>query len=952
MRSVATSEPLQRGDDDRAVEDPAVLLELLGPVRVTRQGRQLGLVGRQLAVLAVLAARAPHIVSADDLAAAVWGEDVDRSLVRNRLQVALSQVRREIGAEAIRTVPPGYRLDVHAVATDTARFEQLVASATERPTEAARLLSEALRLLRGVPLADVEAPGLDDLRLHLDERVLLAREALAAALLDADRPGEAEAVVAVVVAAQPFRERSAGQLALALYRSGRQADALEVLRRLRERLADALGVDPTPAIAQLETAILQQDPSLGPAGALITAPSAPVPARARPPLPLAGLAGRRTDLRAVLERLDAPDVRLVTVVGPGGAGKTRLAQEVALERPGMLWVGLEAVGDADAVLPAIVTALELPASAAVPHADDLGRALQRRTVGLDNLEQVVDSAPMLAALLQHVDGLTLLVTSRVALRLPGEVVHHLGGLRLGAGGGDAGDLFIERAIAAGADRTRLDDHREAIADLVERVDGLPLAIELLAARARSTTPASLLKDVARWSAAESRGRGRPDRHRSVRAAIEWSWNLLSTSAQDALARLSVLIGIFTVDEAADALRMDRMTLSDHVEELVDASLVRPDDDGGLRLLVSVRAHAAERLERSGLTISVVRQVAEWVTDRFEDIDRREASGETVSPVDQSMPLANIPTALEYWEQTGQSIRLKSLLVHARRTWRDRTAGIEAAEWFARAGRLEPAPPEIEVPFLLTSVLAWRGIRSAEDRDGLLTRVAALCGSDPSAPWARVGAARLDLERAKVRMDVGDLAVARALAERALPEVRAAGDRLDEVRALNYLVDISEYEGEPEAGVRWAREQVACVDRYGLLAFRPNAYANLGFALVETGAVEEAAEVSHEAAAVAARTGDERMRIWAGVVLTLVALRRADAEGAERHIADGRRALDVVEDAELAYLLERAAAGLDALRGDRAGAERRIRGSDALLDGARVRTPLSRTVRALLGDAAG
>jgi predicted ATPase/DNA-binding SARP family transcriptional activator len=554
---------------------------ILGPLEVRHDGRALELGGpRNRALLAALLLRAGEPVSADALTDAVWGEEAAPTASR-ALQVQVSRLRSALGpaAERLETVGGGYRLRVEPGELDADRFELACRRGAELPPrEAAAVLREALAIWGGPVLADqryhpwaqAEIRRLEELRaLALEDRV-----GADLALGDHARlVGELEALVAE----HPLRERLRAQQMLALYRSGRHADALAVYRDARTVLDSELGLEPGPELRQLEQAILTHDPSLA-------APSDAEPGI--PPAPPAPTFGRDEDVRAATDRLE--DARLLTLTGPGGVGKTRLAVEIARVAGGR-FVPLASTADTDRI-PALIC--EALAVARIPGETDreaLERSLGRRPIllVLDNLEHLPDAAPLLADLLERHPGLRMLATSRQPVRIRAEQLFPVAPLVPGA---DAA-MFAERAHARDPAFALTDENRLEVATICERLAGLPLAIELAAARLGVLTPADLAERLS--GAVELLGHGpqdAPPRHRTLRATLDWSFDLLDVEEQDAFTALAAFAGGCELD-AAEAVTGAGL---EALESLVAKSLVTARG-GRLGLLEPVRQYAAERL---------------------------------------------------------------------------------------------------------------------------------------------------------------------------------------------------------------------------------------------------------------------------------------------------------------------------------------------------------------------
>jgi len=557
--------------------EPRMEVRVLGAAEVVVDDGPVALAGaKPRLLLAALALRVGETVSADRLIEELWGESPPETAL-NTLQGYVSGLRKALGAEVIERRTGGYALAVEPETVDVVRFKRLVAEAERsEPSRAAALLRSALALWRGEP--ELDAPHLEELRLAALEQRLDADLQLGRA---ADVVPELEALVRE----HPLRERVRAQLMLALYRGGRQADALEAFRDAKDLLRDELGLDPSPELQELERAILRQDAQLG-------APAQPAFA-----LPLAAtpIVGRTRELARADALLDG-GARLVTFTGPGGIGKTRLALEVAQRRgprhaDGALFVGLDAIDDPELVAPTILRALDAHAEA------DLATQVRGRELLLllDNFEQTVSAAPLVAKLLAAAPGLTVLVTSRKLLHVAGE--HELPVPPLA----EARELFFARAraVAPGLD---VSAHTQTVDAICEQLEGLPLAIELAAARARLLPPASLLERLtSRLELLTGGRRDAPERQRTVRATIDWSYRLLEPAEQTLFARLAVFVGGASL-AAAEEVCGEVATL-DALAVLVDSSLLQQlgEEEPRFRMLETLREYALEQLAAMGET---------------------------------------------------------------------------------------------------------------------------------------------------------------------------------------------------------------------------------------------------------------------------------------------------------------------------------------------------------------
>ena len=445
---------------------------------------------KQRVLLICLLIRANEVVSTDELIEALWGSEQPRSAAK-LLQVYVSQLRRVLDSGVLETRQPGYVLHVGAGELDARRFERGLDDAHEalaggNAALAASLFRRALALWRGPALHDVayEAFALPEAR-RLEERRLVCLEGRLAAELELRMHESALPELEALVREHPLREELRRLRMLALYRSGRQAEALAEYRAAAKLLRDELGLEPSEELRALEAAILNQDP------ALAETPSAASP-RAAVPVPASSLVGREEELAKLAALVSRGDVRIVTVNGAGGSGKTRVALELARRAAptfanGAAFVELAPLTDPSLVIQAIGQTLGIAEGAGESRAATLGRSLHDRELllVLDNFEHVVDAVADVATLVSLAPRLTVLVTSRRVLHVSGEHVFPLQPLPEA----DAARLFVERASARNAPPAAGDE--ESVRAICNRLDGLPLAVELAAARA-ATLPLRLL----------------------------------------------------------------------------------------------------------------------------------------------------------------------------------------------------------------------------------------------------------------------------------------------------------------------------------------------------------------------------------------------------------------------------------------------------------------------------
>ncbi len=565
---------------------------LLGPLTVVCDGHLLELGGyRQRAVLARLLLDVGRVVSTDRLVDDVW-EGHPPATAHKTLQKYVSQLRRVLCLPVVRTSSGGYVLEVEEASLDVRRFERLLSDG-DHAAALALWRGDFLACLSGIAFAAPERGRLEDLRLVALEGVISDELALGHHATVAGQLAE-------LVLAHPLRERLTALHMLALYRSGRQVEALRAFGEHRRHLVEDLGIDPAPELRDLETAILRQDPSLD------------LPAdtsghdhhlTGNLPLPLTSFVGRQAEVGAVDDALSAN--RLVTLTGPGGVGKTRLALAVGFRLvdryPGGVWlVDLSGVRSPELVPETVAAVLSIEVRDEHDRAGSLVAGLVHRppcVVVLDNCEHVVDATALLVArVLGACADVRVLATSRQPIGVDGEHLHPVPPLLLD----EAVQLFSERArhlgvpaSGAGADQT---------ADICRRLDGLPLAIELAASQLRVLAPDELVARLHHQLRFSGGARTTASRQRTLHDMVSWSYDLLPLAAQRVYARLGVFAGSFTLEAAetlARAAEAGAPDVLDHITTLVDHSLLVREhglrSGSRYRLLETMRLFALERL---------------------------------------------------------------------------------------------------------------------------------------------------------------------------------------------------------------------------------------------------------------------------------------------------------------------------------------------------------------------
>jgi predicted ATPase/DNA-binding SARP family transcriptional activator len=598
-----------------------VWVGVLGPLRLVVDGQPVDVPGpKRRAVLALLALAEGRTVPVDHLVDALWPSGVPES-GRPALHTHVSRLRGHLGAAAARlqTRSGGYRLELDPGGLDLSRARTLLATARTTgprdPAGALALLLEAHALWRGPILADladlgpVAAAAQECARLHQQ-----ITDALVSCAIEARQADTALGLAAAAHAADPLREPAVVLLMRTLAATGRGPEALRVGREFRRRLADETGLDPSPALAEVERAVAG-----GAAGPALPRPAAPA-------RPTTRLFGREGEVAAV-HRLLATE-RLITIAGPGGVGKTRVALEVAGRTGDATVLLLAPVTDPAAVPHALAAALDL----SVVQGDVLAACLA--VLGDRSGLLVVDNCEHLLAAVRDTVGLILascprlsvLTTSREPLGLPAEYAFRLAPLRL-PGDGRAGEgslaqvpsvaVFLDRASRVRPGSAPTAEQLPTVADIVRRLDGMPLAIELAAGRLSTFSLDELRARLDR--ALDLLGDGRPTadmRHRTLRATVDWSYTLLSADQQRLFRHMSVFVDGIDLDTAERlAAELDGGgEPGRNLARLVDASMVEADFAGGgtrYRMLETLRAYGRDRLEADGEAEAAESRLLRW-----------------------------------------------------------------------------------------------------------------------------------------------------------------------------------------------------------------------------------------------------------------------------------------------------------------------------------------------------
>ena len=739
--------------------------------------------GRLRALLIRLAIADGWAVSVERLAGDLW-DGQGPADAANAVQALVSRLRGAVGRDTVEFGPAGYRLVVDSGGVDARAFEQQVgaghrALADGRLAEAASLLAEALGQWRGPALADVvDAPFAAAAITRLSELRLAAVEDRIGAELALGRGAQLVPELQELAAEHPLRERLRGQLMRALQAAGRQADALKAYEDIRRALADQLGVDPSPALAAVHLAILRGELPPRPPSAARAQAAPPASAGQRPPvaggmtgtarpgwrdgpgasagrltnLPaqLTSFVGREQELRRVGKLLG--EARLVTLTGPGGAGKTRLSVEasawLAEQQPdeladGVWFVPLAPVRDALDVPQAVLAALGLqetvwpadPAEAArlaaLSPLDRLTDALasRRLLLVLDNCEHVAVAAARLAGqVLAAAPGVRILVTSREPLAVTGETLCPVPSLELPPAEADANEaarapavrLFTDRAAAVRPGFALDEATTGPVVRICRALDGIPLAIELAAARLRALTAvqvADRLDD--RFRLLSVGDRAALPRHQTLRAVVDWSWELLDEPERAVLRRLSVFSGGATPASAehvcalGPAVGGDHREVIDLVAALVDKSLVMATGEHEVRyqLLETVRAYAAARLAEAGEEHRARAAHAEFFLALAERAEPELRSRDQLVWLNRmTAEHGNFSAALRHVIAAGDAALALRFVGALAWFWLTRDYDAEAAEWSAAAVQIagDAPPPGLRDAWAICQLIALVG----------------------------------------------------------------------------------------------------------------------------------------------------------------------------------------------------------------------------------------------------
>ncbi len=888
---------------------------------------------RQRDLLVLLLLHANAAVPTDRLVDRLWRGDPPATAV-SALQVYVSKLRAVIGeSETARivTVPGGYRLEVAESAVDAFRFERLAATGRDALRAgsyrtAAQTLGEALGLWRGPALDDVR--HLEGVRIQVTRLDELRAEALGD-LVDAElalgRHAEVLPRLEALVEEEPLRERHWAQLMVALYRDGRQADALRAYRRATEVLGEELGIEPGPDLYNLEERILLHDPSLQ---------FRPVDeVRTNLELPPTSFVGREREIRRVLELLD--ERPLITFTGPGGVGKTRLAVEVgsrALEAfpDGVWFADLVPLRDPAAVVDVVAASVGMESGGEEPTVERLRRRCRHRALLLivDNCEHVLDAvAELVGSLLEPGSPLRILATSRERLGLVGETTWTIPPLSfpdvddavVEPGRCEAVDLFAARARLVDPSFELDGDVAGSVVRICRRLDGLPLAIELAAAWVDVLSVAEIERRLFETLAVlDRRVRFRPLRHATLGETMRWSFELLEVDERRLLEQLSVFSGRFLLEDVEEVClvgAVDRSAILALVTRLVEKSLLVVHHGAGdtrYSLLETVRSFAATRARTSGTAEEAERRHAR----RFLELAER-ARPELEGPNQRAwldrleLDLENFRVAFDRLAAAGRSEEALRLAASLLWLWKMHDHVAEGAERLIGVLRRDG---EVRDPIRADALMAAAMLTSATDVDAARAmlreaRQLAAGAGDPSVEATALGWMGL-LDRIG-----GDLDASQRHLEVGMAVAEEAGDERPLSLILGHLAVLARERGEFDEAVarhRRARE----IDR-ALGNRQGEAWNTAGIGTVLLYRGEDGAAVEELRRAEAVHTelafGFELVTVW--ILLAVASARLGDPDEAAIHLAQAHQRAVELESPRLLDAVYRARALVAAARGE-------------------------------------
>jgi predicted ATPase/DNA-binding SARP family transcriptional activator len=907
----------------------AVEFGILGPLEVRASSEVVPIRrGIPRTLLSALLVRARQTVSSDFLVEMLWSDALPRNPA-NALQIQISYLRKTFsgaevsGAALLETRVGGYALTVEPSAIDAHRFDAAARGfarldalrAEPQLVSALDDVDAALGLWRGDALqdvADLEFARGDITR--LEELRLATAERRADLLLRLGRHDEVISGMSELVRRAPLRERLHERLVLALYRAGRQADALRAYEHARTTLVDELGIDPGPELRDLEARILQQDPSLDwcppeqPATTPLTTPT-PNDVQDRPrvtgrlPVPVSRLIGRDAELQRLSELLD--EHRAITLTGPGGAGKTRLGIGLAARSAAsVVYVDFSPLDNPILVAPTVAAAAGVTVAPGEDPIAAISETLSSQPrellLVLDTCERVVAAVARLAsAVLQSASNVKVLATSRRALGISGEFAWPVPPLGLppedAVSAADIAShpavaLFVERATAVRPELTIDDAVAADIAALCLALDGLPLAIELAAARTELLSPAAIrsrLED--RFALLVDGGADAAERQQTLRSAIDWSFELLSDNEQRFFARLGAFAGTFELDAALAVAGHDLDRPLELLASLVRNSMVGRAGHDRYRLLDTLRAYALDALAELDADDTRDRH-ADFYAALAEDGEREIRGPEQLAWLERfRADINDFRAAIEWSLLTGDTTRAARQAGALAWFWTLNGMLAEAIQHLERLVAIDDLPPttrsrclwgyallaaslgqletaresgyraaelgrssdnDVEAAYGLNAAAVAEWALGNHDRSLDAHREALTLLEKAAEPW---GLAICSVLQARTLFDLGDPSAA-AVARDAVDHARRAGDLHVLGIALTEIAQIAITDGDPIGAVGAASEALDLQETIGYTEGTVSALHVLGQAHRAAGNHAAAAEVHRRALTLASRIG--------------------------------------------------------------------------------------------------
>ncbi len=886
---------------------------ILGPLSIDDGGRRVEITApKQRALLILLLLEAGHVVPAEVILDRLWPDNPPSGGLKT-VRFHVSKVRDVLepgvkgsGFSVLETRDAGYYVDPTRHEIDSRRFDRLATEGHRevepRPDRAQRLLSEALDLWRGPALQDVayEDFAAPESR-RLEARKLTVTEDRVSSELRLGRTAGVVAELEELAAANPLRERTTELLMQALYASGRSAEAISAAQTLRKNLGE-LGLEPPPSLVQLEEQILVHDESLA-------APTAPTLTQAIPPLParLTSFIGRTAEIRHVEEAV--AQRRLVTLVGPPGSGKTRLALEVGRTlgdqfAEGAGWVELADVTTPSLLPQAVSGALGIVAPIGADYTELVLDHLRERQVLLliDNCEHILDEAArLLLAILETCPDVKILATSREALGVPGEHTWTVPPFELprfdeialsATAEADSVRLFVDRAREADSRFTLTDENVVDVAAICVRLDGLPLAIELAASATEALTPRQIVARLdRRFVDVPATRRHAVSRQATMEQAVRWSYDLLNPIERAIFARLSVFSGGFTM-EAAEAVagwgRVDKEDVFDAVLHLVHMSLLVPthtsDDQIRYRMLMVLRQFGQRELQAEGDAAAVDERHADHYASVAEAIAPH-IEGPTASRASEiaNIELENFRTAMESSitrDRCDVALRIDAALTWH---WYWRSHIEEGLRW---GTRILEAAPEGEPTAARAQVLYAVGI--------FQTITGRYADANATFESASEMARGLGLEQLEARTLAGRGVNARdrgrlSASQEYLHAAEEISRRTDDVGHLALtlrFVGVTRYLLGDLAGAKAALDEA--YDLFSQAGHRGGmGWAKEGLASVAFRSDEDGFSLAEEAAALYSEVHDRRNQAWLLIRTAIARLNRNLLEEAAIDLAESR-----------------------------------------------------------------